>query len=77
MARRVGSLRAQLEAGEDLAGTLRVSGSWREAVAVADEVRVDVASLELAGPPRLLGELVMPWRFAMTALARWRSRKSS
>jgi DNA-binding SARP family transcriptional activator/tetratricopeptide (TPR) repeat protein len=59
MARRVGSLRAQLEAGEDLAGTLRVSGSWREAVAVADEVRVDVASLELAGPPRLLGELVI------------------
>lgn len=59
VARRVGSLRAQLEAGEDLVGTLRVIGSWREAVAVADEVRADVASLELAGPPRLLGELAL------------------
>jgi tetratricopeptide (TPR) repeat protein len=59
IARRVGSLRAQLEAGEDLVGTLRVIGSWREAVAVADEVLADVASLELAGPPRLLGELVV------------------
>jgi len=59
VARRVGSLRAQLETGEQLVETLRTSGSPSEAIAVADEVRADVAGLDLAEPPRLLGELAL------------------
>ena len=59
IARRVGSLRAQLEAGEQLVGGLRARGSWHEAIAVADEVRSDVADLDLPGPPDLLGALAM------------------
>lgn len=59
MARRVGSLRAQLEAGEQLVESLRITGASREAIAVADQVRADVAGLELDDPPPLLGGLVL------------------
>jgi hypothetical protein len=59
IARRVGSLRAQLEVGEELVEALTVSGSPREAIAVADEVRADTADLDLVEPPRLAGELAL------------------
>ncbi|MGH2499399.1 MAG: ATP-binding protein [Candidatus Limnocylindria bacterium] len=59
IARRVGSLRAQLKAGEELAFALVASGSWRQAIDLADEVLADVAGLDLAGPADLLGELVI------------------
>jgi len=59
IARRVGSLRAQLEAGEDLVEALRIGGSSREAIGVADEVLADITQLDMADPPRLLGELVI------------------
>lgn len=59
LARRVGSLRAQLEAGEQIVGLLRVTGAYREGIDVGDEVRADTAGLELQEPPRLLGELAL------------------
>jgi DNA-binding SARP family transcriptional activator/tetratricopeptide (TPR) repeat protein len=59
MARRTGSLRAQLEAGEQLVESLRITGASREAIAVADQVRADVAGLDLDTPPQLLGSLVL------------------
>ena len=59
IARRVGSLRGQLEAGEELVTALRVTGAWREAVELADEVAADVAGLDLSAPPRLSGELAI------------------
>lgn len=59
MARRVGSLRAQIEAGEQLTAVLRYTGAWPEAVNVAEEVRAETAGLELSAPPRLLGELTV------------------
>jgi len=59
VARRVGSLRAQLEAGENLVKWLVMIGSPREAVALADEVHADTARLDLSEPPLLLGELAL------------------
>jgi DNA-binding SARP family transcriptional activator len=59
MARRIGSLRAQLEAGEQLVESLRITGASREAIAIADQVRADVVGLDLDAPPQLLGGLVL------------------
>lgn len=58
IARRVGSLRAMLEAGEHLAALLRVTGDYAASVRVGEEVRHDTAALEFAEPPRLSGEIV-------------------
>ncbi|MGH2378741.1 MAG: ATP-binding protein, partial [Candidatus Limnocylindria bacterium] len=58
IARRVGSLRAQLRAGEQVVGLLVITGSYREAAQLADEIAADVASLELSRTD-LLGELVL------------------
>ena len=59
MARRIGSLRAELKAGEDANHALLALGRYADAVQIADEVRRDVASLELSGPPALLGGLAV------------------
>lgn len=59
IARRIGSLRGQLEHAEQLVTALRGVGQWREAIEIADEVRAEIAGLELTGPPQLLAELAI------------------
>jgi len=63
-ARRIGSLRAELKAGEDMTDALLTLGRYAEAVEVADEIRGDIARLDLSGPPTLLGELAIALAFS-------------
>lgn len=57
IARRIGSLRAELTAGQDLADALLTLGRYTEVIEIADEVRSDIASLQLDDVPSLLGVL--------------------
>lgn len=58
VARRVGSLRAVLKAGEDVVDVLLALARYADAARVAEQVRREVAPLDLAEPPSLVGTLV-------------------